>query len=261
MQPLLLLLAAHALFAVGCASTAFSRSQNPASSPSSIAEEAATAYARQDWRTAIINYEELRERGIHDPALFYNLGTAYAKSGESGRAALMLIRALRLAPRDPDIRANIEILSPETLNQLAVFPVPPIEFVYGLFSMNEWAFAALGATLLAALAWGAYFWTPKSRSYRAALRRAGFWLAVLAACLHGFAGAKYYQEAYTSRGVIIAAETHPREAPSESAPAAEFILPPGTIIKVENAGVPGWVKAIYGGRNQVFVRREQMEFL
>jgi hypothetical protein len=44
------------------------------------------------------------------PELRYNLGNAYYKSGNLGRAVLNYERSLRLAPRDEDARANLELV-------------------------------------------------------------------------------------------------------------------------------------------------------
>ena len=225
-------------------------------------EAAAEAFARSDWTTAIENYRVLVERGAVDADLFYNLGTAYAQAGQSGRATWMLLRARRLAPRSKEIKANLEVIAPEGLNsQMAVFPIFPLEALYRLFSLNEWAILAGAATVMAGLLFALVFSFPKGKRQRSSLRRAAAIALGLALIGHVFASVKYYEEAYLRSGIVIAPETYPRSAPSESADSYSFALPPGTFIHVAEGGVQGWVKAIYGGRNEVFIRRDQMEFL
>jgi len=54
-------------------------------------------------------YETVLKYDIHDPRVEYNLGNAYFRLGELGRAILHYERAHRLRPVDPDIRANLEL--------------------------------------------------------------------------------------------------------------------------------------------------------
>jgi len=50
--------------------------------------------------------------------LFYNLGNAYFKQGDYGRSILNYRRAERLAPRDPDIKANLVLARAQMVDQL-----------------------------------------------------------------------------------------------------------------------------------------------
>jgi tetratricopeptide (TPR) repeat protein len=52
-------------------------------------------------------YEAIIEAGIHNSDLYYNLGNAYFKQGDLGRAILNYRRAQRLTPRNPDVAANL----------------------------------------------------------------------------------------------------------------------------------------------------------
>ncbi len=54
-------------------------------------------------------YEQLIAQGVNDSTVFYNLGNAYYGLGDTGRAILNYQRALQLAPRDPDIQANLAL--------------------------------------------------------------------------------------------------------------------------------------------------------
>ena len=54
-------------------------------------------------------YQSLLGKGFEGAALFYNLGNLYYRRGERGQAVLYYERALRLAPRDPDIAFNLSL--------------------------------------------------------------------------------------------------------------------------------------------------------
>lgn len=225
------------------------------------AELAAEASAKGDWKTAIDLYRQILPEGAADPALLYNLGTAYAHAGERGRAVWMLLKARRLAPRDHEIRNNLRLLAPDLDSQIAVFPLAPVQGLYDALSLNEWALLAGFATIVAGALLAVVFSRPRESASRALMHRLATVAVILAAVTHHFAAFKYYEEAYSSRGVVVAENTAPRPEPNEASQPYDFVLPPGTVIRVANAGVRGWVKAIYGGGNEVFIRRDQMEFL
>jgi tetratricopeptide (TPR) repeat protein len=67
-------------------------------------------YEAGDFEEAAAVYEETVARGAVSPELYYNLGNAYYKSGNLGRAVLNYERALQLAPRDEDARANLGLV-------------------------------------------------------------------------------------------------------------------------------------------------------
>ena len=69
------------------------------------------SYEGGEYAQALEIYERLVEEGAVDPDLFYNLGNAYYKEGQPGRAVLYYKRALRLAPRDNDARTNLQLVS------------------------------------------------------------------------------------------------------------------------------------------------------
>ena len=64
------------------------------------------AYKAQQYQKAIANLEAIAQEGVRNGALYYNLGNAYLKSNDLGRAILWYERALSLLPNDPDLRFN-----------------------------------------------------------------------------------------------------------------------------------------------------------
>lgn len=65
------------------------------------------AYAAARYDEAIAAYEALRAGGSESGALHFNLGNAYMKRGDIGRAIASYERAARQLPRDPDVAANL----------------------------------------------------------------------------------------------------------------------------------------------------------
>jgi tetratricopeptide (TPR) repeat protein len=64
-------------------------------------------YQKEKYSEAIGRYLDLVQRGYRDPSIFYNLGNAYFKMGELGRAILFYEKARMLLPRDDDIQKNL----------------------------------------------------------------------------------------------------------------------------------------------------------
>jgi hypothetical protein len=69
---------------------------------------------------AVQVYQQLADQGFANSALYYNLANAYFKQGDYGRAVLNYLRAERLDPRDPDIRANLELARAQAVDRFQV---------------------------------------------------------------------------------------------------------------------------------------------
>ena len=70
-------------------------------------ERANETFAAGNYAAAATEFEALREAGTISAPLLYNLANAEAKAGRPGFAILRYEQALSLAPRDPDILANL----------------------------------------------------------------------------------------------------------------------------------------------------------
>jgi tetratricopeptide (TPR) repeat protein len=79
-----------------------------ADDPIAAFNEANRLYEQGKFAEAAKAYESVRADGRVSPALLFNLGNAWFKSGETGRAIATYHEALRVTPRDPDVRANLK---------------------------------------------------------------------------------------------------------------------------------------------------------
>jgi tetratricopeptide (TPR) repeat protein len=64
-------------------------------------------YADGRYADAAATYERVLAAGVASANTYFNLGNAYLKAGRVGNAVLAYERAARLAPGDPDLRANL----------------------------------------------------------------------------------------------------------------------------------------------------------
>ena len=65
-------------------------------------------YAEGDYSGAVDAFNEVVAMGVEDPAVEYDLANAWFKAGRLGRAIYHYRRAHALAPRDEDVKANLE---------------------------------------------------------------------------------------------------------------------------------------------------------
>ena len=128
-----------------------------------IFKQANADYAGGKYAEAANSYEKiLKTDGAHISVL-RNLGSAYFKMAENGKAILTFERALVLKPRDPDLLANLKLVQDES----AVYPVSTGSSWHSFlesYSARTYSKIALAAAILlpfAALAW--VFWKGKAR--------------------------------------------------------------------------------------------------
>ncbi|MSU58765.1 MAG: tetratricopeptide repeat protein [Pedosphaera sp.] len=110
-------------------------------------EAANRLYEEKKFPAAATGYETVVKGGSASPALWFNLGNAYFKSGQLGRAVVAYRRAAQATPRDPDVRANLQFARQQV--QGPRWHAPGWNRVAGGgFSLNEWAvFTAIGVWL------------------------------------------------------------------------------------------------------------------
>lgn len=72
--------------------------------------KACDLYESGDFASAEASLETIRASGVRNATVYYNLGNCYYKQGQMGRAVVNYRRALILAPRDGDARANLDLI-------------------------------------------------------------------------------------------------------------------------------------------------------
>jgi len=111
-----------------------------AAEPGAQFAKANQEYAAGDFKAAIDDYEELVRSGRDTPNLFYNLGNAYFRKNDFGRAILSYERALALDPHHPEAEANLRIARDEA-RALELVP-NRWERIFAFADENQYALAA-----------------------------------------------------------------------------------------------------------------------
>ena len=203
--------------------------------PDSLWKAGVEAYSAGDWNQAVSAWSDVASTGLRSKELYFNLGNAYFKAGETARAVLNYERALRLDPSDADIRYNLEFARNQTQDRIDEVPELILKTwarkVNYLLPSNAWAGLSLFFLALA-LALGLLFLLGPT----AGARRAGFFTGIaallLALAAWGFArGQKAAAERHDA-AIVMRPVTSVTSSPSNEATKSLFILHEGTKVKV-----------------------------
>jgi tetratricopeptide (TPR) repeat protein len=129
-------------------------------------EAANRLYAKGKFAAAAAAYEKILQTGAVSPALWFNYGNAEFKLGQPGRAVAAYRRAELLAPRDDEVRANLDFVR----NQVTGPTLHESRWQdwLGALSLNEWTTLAACAFwmtfILLALRQIQPAWRPRLRS-------------------------------------------------------------------------------------------------
>ena len=204
-------------------------------------------YEQGKFQESAAAYERLVQSGPPRASVHFNLGNAWLKTQRMGLAIAEFRRAARLAPRDPDVRANLALAR----GKLPKPPQPePIWRTFlGHLRLAEWM------TIAGVLTWGFVSALWLSRLNSALVRRLRGWIplgGVVAFLAVVVAGAALYGELAHPVGVVVTKETKARYGPLEESKEL-FNLTDGMEVRVleiqgnwanvELPGLnrPGWV--------------------
>ena len=205
-------------------------------------------------------YEKIEPKTAH---VFYNLGNAWFRQGKLGLAILNYERARRLAPRDPDILANLRFAEQRLgVDEVNTPPQAVQRFLQSVVESRtpaEWSAYELAALWLAVLAVGACIYIPKMRRgllVIAVVGSAGFAVSALAL------GHEVLADRAAPQAVVVTTATEARFAPMPDS-TVHFRIVEGTKVAiredrgqwlfVERAdGQQGWVTSEAIGRISLF---------
>ena len=106
------------------------------------------AYSMGQYETALNDYIEIEKNGYQSYKLYYNMGNAWYKTGNMGKAILYYEKALKLNPAGEDALNNLQIAKLQTLDKIDVLPEfivsTWIKDIRNLMSSNGWGYTAIG---------------------------------------------------------------------------------------------------------------------
>lgn len=204
-------------------------------------EIAAQAYRDQDYKKSIMLYEEIVVQGMAEnnvsAQLYYNLGNAYFRDNQLGKAILCYERALLLDPADGDIRHNLRFAQNRTVDRIDtagdLFLTNWFKGVRNMFSSNQWATIGIVLFILFLACVGIYLfvrllWARKSAFYAGIV----LFLLMITANIFGFSQKK---ERIRRDSAIVMAGAATVNASPDSNSNQLFELHEGTKVKIRNS--------------------------
>lgn len=225
----------------------------------SMFEQAVTSQDEQDmqgyYQQAINAYEQLVTAGVRNAKLYYNLGNAYFRINDLGRAILQYRRGLQLEPGNRRLQANLQYVMSRRLDQIEVKATTRRSLAARLLFWHDDLNLRAQVTLALAafwLIWGCAI------AYRFRPRSSFLWgVAIGAFCFALFAASSalvHMQNIAVRHGVVVAREAPVRKGNGDSYalqfprplhPGAEFEVienrPPWLYVRLDN-GATGWVR-------------------
>ena len=214
------------------------------------------AYLEGRYEEAAGGYEALLAKGHLNGHVFFNLGNAYVRLGELGRAILNYRKASLLLPRDGDLKANLQYarsLTKDRIEEVTPSFWHTLAFWYFGMNLRELliAFVFLNAVL-----WGsALLHLYRQREWV----KWSFWLSLLLSLVVGVSAVMKYLESFQNPGAVVLEEESPVRAGFSRNDTTLFVLHEGTEFKIldEEKGwwkielgdeKKGWLPAQAGGR-------------
>jgi tetratricopeptide (TPR) repeat protein len=181
-------------------------------------------YAEGKFKEAVADYESLVRSGITNANLFYDLGNAFFRTGDFGKAILNYERALALNPRHPEAEANLQIVRDEA--RALELPQGRLERYLDHATASQYAMAAAIAFWAGAFCLAALLFARRRTAGRIALSILS--LSILAFC----AGTVFHSEKENrTRAIVIGNEVEARVATADSANSV-LALPPGSELRI-----------------------------
>jgi tetratricopeptide (TPR) repeat protein len=214
-------------------------------------DDANKLYEQGKFRDAAAAYQKLLQSGHASPALYFNLGNAYFKSGQMGRAVTAYRQAELITPRDPDIRANLQFARNQI--QGPTISVSGWQRWLTKMSLNEWTWS--GAVCL--WLWFALLivvqWRPPLRT---SLKKVIITLGIVAVLVNACLLTALQVDRFTKTAVVVASEAIVRQGPLDESQTA-FTVHDGAELQVLDRK-DEWLQVTTDPRRIGWVRRDQV---
>jgi len=220
-----------------------------------LLQQAEKAYDSKKYKAAIESYEKLINDGYKSYQLFYNIGNAYYRNNDLGKAIYYYELARKVNPNDEDVRINLGIASAKTIDKIDSkenFFISAVKTnVLSSFTTYAWAWITIILLLLAALLFFIFV-----NSGTLIIKRISFLLScvlTIGFVITYFLGYSALQAKIENKFAIITAkEIKIMNEPTLSA-SSKFSLHEGTKIRVvENNG--DWILIKLDNGNEGWVR-------
>ena len=219
--------------------------------------EGIEAYHAGDYDLAISRFSAIAHGGVANPKLFYNLGNAYYKNNDLGKAILWYERAAAMGANDPELKFNLAYARSRIKDEDETAANRLFHILF------FWYFALSPKTVwLAAITVNAVFWL--ILAVNAVLKRRTSrlfcWIAgtcVLILTVTGFY--RFYEEKFVRQAIITGIEAPVRSGWTTDATKL-FVLHAGTKVRVEKEQ-NGYFRISFGKDKIGWLKKQDAEII
>lgn len=220
-----------------------------------LLHKAEKAYDSKKYKEAIDDYEQLIKDGFKSYQLYFNLGNAYYRNSQLGKAIYYYELARKAEPNDEDVRINLGIAASKTIDKIDSkenFFISAVKTnLLSTFTTSAWAWFSILSLVIACVLFFVFINSPVLM-----IKRVSFLLStVLVICFFVtyFLGYSALNSKIENKFAIITArEVKIMNEPTQSG-TSKFSLHEGTKIRVvENNG--DWVLIKLDNGNEGWVK-------
>lgn len=219
-----------------------------------LQQKAEKAYAEKRYKEAIATYESILAEGATSYKLHYNLGNAYYKNNDIGKAIYNYELANKLKPNNEDIKTNLRIANEKTIDDIEskenFFLGALKSGLINSLSTTGWAWLTI-ISLFCCLLFAFIYFMAKQIVFK----RIGFFVSMISllsfiiTMVLGFTALNTKQQ--IKFAIIIAKETKIQSEPHKSSP-SKFSLHEGTKVRVLETN-PEWTNIRLENGNEGWV--------
>jgi tetratricopeptide (TPR) repeat protein len=218
-------------------------------------DEGNAFFKERQYDSAIARYQQVLQSGRESASVHFNLGNAYFRDGDIGRAMVSYLRAQRLDPTDDDIAANLEFVRKYTTVQMEGVRLNPIStFFESLVAPYRLSTLAWVSSIFFILFFG-LLTVRYGLANRSSLVRTGVVLSLILLLVSSLlTTVKYDRDYLTRHGVIVAEECVVRTGPSLESD-KELDASPGLVVEIlDESG--DWYNVLFENKRRGWVRKD-----
>ena len=195
------------------------------------------SFANGKYNEAIEGYTGIIKKGVTNPDVYYNLGNAYVKTGDAGRAILNYERSLELAPGNDDVEYNLSLVR----KQISAEEETPGSgnLLSGIITLNQSADMMSFFYAIAFLTLSLRVLSSKDERKKKLLKLSSSF-ALITVFFIGIAAIQIYNQESTNYAIVIAEKASVFELPTGKGEAVASINT-GTKVTVLDEDT-GWLK-------------------
>ncbi len=202
--------------------------------PTELFNQGVESFKSGDFKGAIDAWTGVLSEGVEDPRVYYNLGNAYFRDNQPGRAVLSYERALRLDPLDRQTRENLEFVRLRLKDRFDTTGGGPyarfLHFLDAHASVRTLSWIFLVLVLILNFLWTAAL-LRREKSFRTLVTFVASVLVAILLLVGPALGYRLYKTHLVEEGVILSPAVTARSAPQDDGTEL-FVAHEGTRVRL-----------------------------